>query len=86
MRTDIPKSPVRDDKEEGLMRNTRLDTALFLLPCTKKKILAIARAHVHARGGNALVGFRIKDMDIIDNVHKDQAQCLLAIQGWEHSC
>lgn len=41
----------------------------------------MARSHVHARGGNALVGFRIKDLDIIDNVHKNQAQCLLAIQG-----
>lgn len=60
------------------LRHTNHPFPLLLPPF---QVLAMARSQVHSRGGNALVGFRIKDLDIIDNVHKNQAQCLLAIQG-----
>lgn len=46
-----------------------------------REVLAIAAADVRARGGNAFVSYRIKDCDILDNPHKNQGQCLLAIQG-----
>eukprot|EP00045_Choanoeca_perplexa_P013967 m.161060 g.161060 ORF g.161060 m.161060 type:complete len:1008 (+) comp16517_c0_seq2:108-3131(+) len=64
-----------------------------------REVLAIARAEVVARGGNALVvsplylmaatkltfvslqGYRIRDLDILDNPSKNQGQCLIAVQG-----
>eukprot|EP01147_Barroeca_monosierra_P000567 gene567-3884_t len=46
-----------------------------------QEVLGIARAHVRSRGGNALVGCRIKHLDILDHTQKNQAQCLIAFQG-----
>eukprot|EP00730_Choanoeca_flexa_P003927 TRINITY_DN11540_c0_g2_i1.p1 TRINITY_DN11540_c0_g2~~TRINITY_DN11540_c0_g2_i1.p1 ORF type:complete len:988 (+),score=238.05 TRINITY_DN11540_c0_g2_i1:79-3042(+) len=47
-----------------------------------REVLAVARAEVAARGGNALVGYRVRDLDILDNeTGKGQGQCLIAVQG-----
>ncbi|EDQ92905.1 uncharacterized protein MONBRDRAFT_22140 [Monosiga brevicollis MX1] len=46
-----------------------------------REVLAVARAEVAGRGGNAFVGYRIKDLDILDNQSKNQGQCLIALQG-----
>lgn len=42
---------------------------------------AIATAHVTSRGGNALIAYRVKQCFVIENPHKNQGQCLLALQG-----
>eukprot|EP00051_Salpingoeca_urceolata_P005699 m.76092 g.76092 ORF g.76092 m.76092 type:complete len:346 (+) comp14503_c0_seq3:2245-3282(+) len=49
---------------------------LFLL-----EILALARAQVRARGGNALVSQRIRQFILLDNEHKNQGQCLILLSG-----
>eukprot|EP00055_Hartaetosiga_balthica_P014810 m.83568 g.83568 ORF g.83568 m.83568 type:complete len:1062 (-) comp8694_c0_seq2:261-3446(-) len=46
-----------------------------------REVLSLAKAHVRSRGGNALVGYRVRDLDIIHTQQKNQAQCLIALQG-----
>ncbi|CAH1785770.1 unnamed protein product [Owenia fusiformis] len=45
------------------------------------EVMAIARAHVAALGGNALVGYKMTECVLLDNPHKNQAQCLLNVCG-----
>jgi len=42
---------------------------------------AIARSHVAALGGNALVGYRIETFIIVEDSAKDQAYSLISISG-----
>jgi hypothetical protein len=41
----------------------------------------MARAHVLSRGGNALIAYKVKQCIVMENPHKNQGQCLLAVQG-----
>eukprot|EP00047_Mylnosiga_fluctuans_P022644 m.123782 g.123782 ORF g.123782 m.123782 type:complete len:930 (+) comp9335_c0_seq5:57-2846(+) len=54
--------------------------ALFVSHFTAD-VLAIARAHAAARGGNAIVGYRIRTMQVVDQASKNAAQCLLSLCG-----
>ncbi|KAF6211899.1 hypothetical protein GE061_012416 [Apolygus lucorum] len=45
------------------------------------EVLAIVRAHVTAIGGNALVSYTMSECHLINNAHKNQAQCLLNVGG-----
>ena len=45
------------------------------------EVLAIARAQVKARGGSALLGYRIKELVLNHNAQKNQGQCLLTMTG-----
>eukprot|EP01117_Protostelium_nocturnum_P002984 TRINITY_DN13914_c0_g1_i1.p1 TRINITY_DN13914_c0_g1~~TRINITY_DN13914_c0_g1_i1.p1 ORF type:complete len:944 (-),score=372.42 TRINITY_DN13914_c0_g1_i1:155-2986(-) len=42
---------------------------------------ALARSHVAALGGNALLSFRIDECTIMENASKNQSYCLLSISG-----
>lgn len=42
---------------------------------------ALARSHVAALGGNALVGFKIETFIIVENSAKDQAYTLISLSG-----
>lgn len=44
-------------------------------------ILAILRAHVTALGGNALIAFSFSEPILINNLHKNQGQCLVNVGG-----
>uniref|UniRef100_U5EQC8 Putative ca2+-dependent phospholipid-binding protein n=1 Tax=Corethrella appendiculata TaxID=1370023 RepID=U5EQC8_9DIPT len=45
------------------------------------EVLAVVRAHITALGGNAMVAFYMTELVLIDNVHKNQAQCLVSVGG-----
>nr|XP_037867858.1 C2 domain-containing protein 5 isoform X4 [Bombyx mori] len=45
------------------------------------EVLAIARAHTAALGGNALTSFYLTQLMLQDNAHKNQGQCLLSVGG-----
>lgn len=51
-------------------------TCLFL-----EKLLAIVRAHIAALGGNMMVAFYMTELVLVDNPHKNQAQCLVQVGG-----
>lgn len=42
---------------------------------------AVARANVASRGGNALVGYRLRQFHLWDNANKNQGQCLMTLIG-----
>lgn len=44
-------------------------------------MLAVVRAHVTALGGNALVSFYMTELELVDNPHKNQGQCLISVGG-----
>lgn len=41
----------------------------------------MVRAHVAALGGNAVVSYSMKDCVLMENPHKNQAQCLINVSG-----
>ena len=45
------------------------------------EVLAIAKAHVLSRGGNALVGYRLKQPVLLENAAKNSGQCLVSVTG-----
>lgn len=45
------------------------------------QLLAIVRAHISALGGNMMVAFYMTELVLIDNPHKNQAQCLVQVGG-----
>lgn len=45
------------------------------------ELLAIVRAHVQALGGNAMIAFYMTELILVDNPHKNQAQCLVNVGG-----
>ncbi|XP_065094151.1 C2 domain-containing protein 5 [Ochlerotatus camptorhynchus] len=45
------------------------------------EVLAVVRAHVTALGGNAMVSFYITELVLVDNMHKNQGQCLMSAGG-----
>jgi hypothetical protein len=48
----------------------------FLLEC-----MSLARSHVQSLGGNAMVAYKMTECILLDNPHKNQAQCLINITG-----
>lgn len=42
---------------------------------------SLARAHAAARGGDAIVGFRIRQINVLETPSRNQAQCLLSLTG-----
>jgi hypothetical protein len=48
----------------------------FLLEC-----MSLARSAVASLGGNALVAYKMTECILLDNPHKNQAQCLINITG-----
>ncbi|XP_055541044.1 C2 domain-containing protein 5 isoform X2 [Wyeomyia smithii] len=44
-------------------------------------VLAVIRAHVTALGGNAMVAFFMTELILVDNLHKNQGQCLMSVGG-----
>ncbi|XP_053697644.1 C2 domain-containing protein 5 isoform X2 [Sabethes cyaneus] len=44
-------------------------------------VLAVIRAHVTALGGNAMVAFFLTELILVDNLHKNQGQCLMSVGG-----
>ncbi|XP_064634238.1 C2 domain-containing protein 5-like isoform X11 [Lineus longissimus] len=45
------------------------------------EVMAIVRAHVRSLGGNALVSYTMNECILMDNPHKNQAQCLVNVCG-----
>ncbi|XP_035896718.1 C2 domain-containing protein 5 [Anopheles stephensi] len=45
------------------------------------EVLSIVRAHVTSLGGNAMIAFYLNDLTLLDNVHKNQGQCLISVGG-----
>ncbi|XP_055848017.1 C2 domain-containing protein 5 isoform X2 [Episyrphus balteatus] len=45
------------------------------------ELLAVVRAHITTLGGNAMVAFYMTELILVDNQHKNQAQCLVSIGG-----
>lgn len=45
------------------------------------ELLAVVRAHVTAVGGNAMIAFYMTELILVDNPHKNQAQCLVNVGG-----
>ncbi|XP_014282647.1 C2 domain-containing protein 5 isoform X3 [Halyomorpha halys] len=45
------------------------------------EVLAIVRAHVTAIGGNALISYTMSECYLMNNTHKNQAQCLINVGG-----
>uniref|UniRef100_A0AAG5CS02 C2 domain-containing protein n=1 Tax=Anopheles atroparvus TaxID=41427 RepID=A0AAG5CS02_ANOAO len=45
------------------------------------EVLSIVRAHVTSLGGNAMIAFYLNDLTLMDNVHKNQGQCLVSVGG-----
>ncbi|XP_055637373.1 C2 domain-containing protein 5 [Toxorhynchites rutilus septentrionalis] len=45
------------------------------------EVLAVIRAHVTALGGNAMVTFYMTELVLVDNLHKNQGQCLMSAGG-----
>lgn len=45
------------------------------------EVLAIVRAHVTAIGGNALISYTMTECYLMNNAHKNQAQCLINVGG-----
>uniref|UniRef100_A0A182QW95 C2 domain-containing protein n=1 Tax=Anopheles farauti TaxID=69004 RepID=A0A182QW95_9DIPT len=45
------------------------------------EVLSIVRAHVTSLGGNAMIAFYLNDLTLMDNVHKNQGQCLISVGG-----
>jgi len=45
------------------------------------EVLAMVRANVLSLGGNALVSFRLNECILLDNPHRNQAQCLINVSG-----
>lgn len=45
------------------------------------ELLAIVRAHISALGGNMMLAFYMTELILIDNPHKNQAQCLVVTGG-----
>lgn len=44
-------------------------------------VLAVIRAHVTSLGGNAMVAFFMTELILVDNLHKNQGQCLMSAGG-----
>lgn len=53
----------------------------FTEKCISSQLLAIVRAHISALGGNMMVAFYMTELVLIDNPHKNQAQCLVQVGG-----
>lgn len=49
--------------------------------CFLSEVLALARAHVRSLGGNALVSCRLNQCVLLNNPHRNQAQCLVNVSG-----
>lgn len=45
------------------------------------EVFAMVRAHVAALGGNAVVSYSMKECVLMENPHKNQAQCLINVSG-----
>ncbi|KAL7046610.1 hypothetical protein ACKWTF_002655 [Chironomus riparius] len=45
------------------------------------ELLSIVRAHIHILGGNMLIAYYMTELILIDNPHKNQAQCLVNVGG-----
>ncbi|XP_058814771.1 C2 domain-containing protein 5 isoform X4 [Topomyia yanbarensis] len=45
------------------------------------EVLAVIRAHVTALGGNAMVAFYMTELILVDNLHKNQGQCIMSAGG-----
>uniref|UniRef100_A0A1Q3G2Q2 Putative ca2+-dependent phospholipid-binding protein n=1 Tax=Culex tarsalis TaxID=7177 RepID=A0A1Q3G2Q2_CULTA len=45
------------------------------------EVLSVIRAHVTALGGNAMVAFYMTELILVDNLHKNQGQCLMSAGG-----
>lgn len=45
------------------------------------ELLAVVRAHITVLGGNAMVAFYMTELILVDNQHKNQAQCLVSVGG-----
>ncbi|XP_058500642.1 C2 domain-containing protein 5 isoform X4 [Solea solea] len=45
------------------------------------EVFAMVRAHVAALGGNAVVSYSMKECMLMENPHKNQAQCLINVSG-----
>ncbi|KXJ68219.1 hypothetical protein RP20_CCG005000 [Aedes albopictus] len=45
------------------------------------EVLAVVRAHVTSLGGNAMVSFYMTELVLVDNLHKNQGQCLMSAGG-----
>jgi hypothetical protein len=45
------------------------------------ELLAIVRANVTCLGGNAMTSFYMTELILVDNPHKNQAQCLVNVGG-----
>lgn len=49
--------------------------------CFLSEVLALSRAHVQSLGGNALVSYRLNQCVLLNNPHRNQAQCLVNVSG-----
>uniref|UniRef100_UPI00358E4398 C2 domain-containing protein 5 isoform X2 n=1 Tax=Myxine glutinosa TaxID=7769 RepID=UPI00358E4398 len=45
------------------------------------EVFSMVRAHVVALGGNAVVSYRLKECVFMENLNKNQAQCLVNVSG-----
>lgn len=45
------------------------------------QLLSIVRAHINILGGNMMLAFYMTELILVDNPHKNQAQCLLNVAG-----
>ncbi|XP_038118408.1 C2 domain-containing protein 5 [Culex quinquefasciatus] len=45
------------------------------------EVLSVIRAHVTALGGNAMTAFYMTELILVDNLHKNQGQCLMSAGG-----
>jgi hypothetical protein len=46
----------------------------------------IARAHVLARSGNALLSYRLDKFVVLENAQKNHSYCVLALSGYVGAC
>lgn len=45
------------------------------------QLLSIVRAHINILGGNMMIAFYMTELLLVDNPHKNQAQCLVNVGG-----
>ncbi|XP_022657376.1 C2 domain-containing protein 5-like isoform X3 [Varroa destructor] len=67
---------IRETSNLTHMSNLNSFAATFL-----QEVLAIARCHVAALGGDALLSFRMDHQLLLHGAHKHQGQCLVSVQG-----
>jgi hypothetical protein len=59
----------------------KFETNLNFVFTIYSQLLAILRANISALGGNACLAFYMTELVLIDNPHKNQAQCLVQVGG-----